>query len=66
MFMNARCNHVSEKPVLHGALWRRQALTRTHHPTGGEQAQYPRDGPPATCKQASRRQEGADPQQMLL
>jgi len=38
-------------------------LTRTHHSTGGAQAQYPRYAPTATCKQASRRPQGVDPQQ---
>jgi site-specific DNA-methyltransferase (adenine-specific) len=32
----------------------------------GEHAQYPRYAPTATFRQASRRQKGADPQQMLL
>jgi hypothetical protein len=32
----------------------------------GEQAQYPRYAPTATLQQASRRQQGANPQQVVL
>ena len=33
---------------------------------GRQQVQYPRSAPTATCTQASRRQQGADPQQEVL
>jgi len=50
--------------IIRYARQRRSRLCVT--PLIGTEAQYPRYARTATCKQASRRQKGVDPQQAVL